>query len=630
MDVLPPPDTSPSDRPPSDPLLSDPLRSDRLPSDPPLATSVRRARRRRPGRRRRRGFLLAGVVVAVVAWGAVVALHLERADRSLRAGMTSAQRVRNELSAQDLTRDTAAADMAAASGSFTAAHAEVRSLWLAPLHVVPVIGTQIRSVEDLSGAAQVITTSGRTTLATVHTILAAEPATPEARAGDVRLLAVAVAALEAKVSRVSLGPDHDLIGALVTKRDTFSNDLTTLQNGLVKAGGVTAALADVMTGPRTYLIAATNNAEMRAGSGMILQAGTLDVRAGRLTLGPVDPTSLLVARSTPVRPSGDLAARWGFENPAVDFRELLLSPQFAPNAALAAQMWQQRTGQHVDGVLTVDVAAVADLLTVTGPVTVDGTTFTSSSVTQQLLVDQYAHLGTAGANDARHEKLGQLAAKVFMAVENDQISITALARAFGTAVDGRHLQVWAAAPSVEKDWTAAGVAGSIQGDGILLSLLNQGANKLDPYQQISSALTTTPGPGGTAVTVTVTVHNATPATLTGYPAGGAAGDPPARQYSGAVALEFPRSAGAVAASGGPIEAEGRDYGASTLAVTVAIPQGHSQTVIFRFRLAGSSGSLEVVPSARLPATTWSWTQLGAAPEPAVEHFSDSTGRYLSW
>ena len=544
--------------------------------------------------------------------------------------MTSAQRVRNELSAQDVTRDTAAADLAAASGSFTVAHAEVSSRWLAPLHIVPVIGTQVRSVEDLSGAAQVITTSGQATLATAHTILAAGPTTPAARAADIRLLAVTVAGLEAKVSRVSLGPDHGLVGALVTKRDTFSGDLATLQTGLVKACGVTAALADVMTGPRSYLIAATNNAEMRAGSGMILQAGTLDLRAGRLTLGPVAPTSFLVARSTPVRPSGDLAARWGFENPALDFRELLLSPQFAPNAALAAQMWQQRTGQRVDGVMTVDVAAVADLLGVTGPVTVGGTTFTAATVTQQLLVDQYAGLGTTTANDARHEKLGQLAAKVFAAVENDQTSVTALARAFGDAVDGRHLQVWAAAQPIEADWTAAGVGGSIQGNDLLVSLLNQGANKLDPYQQVSSALTTIPGPDGTAVTVRVTVHNATPAALTGYPAGGAAGDPPARQYHGAVALEFPRVAGAVTASGGPIETEGADYGASTLVVGVAIPQGQSQTVVFRFRLAGSSGSLDVVPSARLPATAWSWSRPGAGPGTAEEHFADSTSRYLSW
>jgi hypothetical protein len=613
MDVAPPSDAAPSGPSASDPPLSEP-------------SSPARASR---GRFRRR-FLLVGVVVAVAGWGGVVALHLERADRSLRAGMASAQRVRNELSATDLTRDTAAADMATARGSFTVAHAEVSSLWLAPLHLVPIVGTQVRSLEDLSQAAQVITMSGGSALATVHTILATEHTTPAARAADIRLLAVTVAALEAKVSRVSLGPDHGLIGTLASKRDTFSADLATLQTGLVKAGGVTAALADVMTGPRTYLIAATNNAEMRAGSGMILQAGTLDLRSGRLTLGPVAPTSFLVVRSTFVRPSGDLAARWGFENPALDFRELLLSPQFAPNAALAAQMWQQRTGQHVDGVMTVDDAAVADLLAVTGPVTVDGTTFTSSSVTQELLVDQYAHLGTAAANAARHEKLGQLAAKVFVAVEDDQTSITALAQAFAAAVAGRHLQVWAAARPIEADWAAAGVAGSVQGDDILVSLLNQGANKLDPYQQISSALTTRPGPDGTAVTVRVTVHNTTPATLTGYPAGGAAGDPPARQYRGAVALEFPATAGAVTSSGGPIEAEGPDYGAATLAVAVAIPQGHSETVVFHFSLAGSTGSLEVVPSARLPATTWSWTRLGGATPTPVEHFADSTARYLSW
>lgn len=566
------------------------------------------------------------MLVALGVWGAIIAVHLQRADRGLRAGIAAAQRARGELSATDLTANTAAADLAAASRSFAAAHAEVASAWLAPLHLVPIVSTQIRSVEDLSGAAHVVTASGTAALATVHGILTAPRATPAARATQVRALAAAVAALAANVNRVSLGPDRGLIGTLVTKRDTFAADLVTLQRGLLRADGATAALADLLTGPRTYLIAATNNAEMRAGSGMILQAGSLTGHDGALKLGPVDPTSLLVVGATPVQASGDLAALWGFEHPTLDFRDLLLSPQFPPNAALAAQMWQHRTGQHVDGVVTVDIAALADLLGVTGPVTVGGTTFTAANATQQLLITQYTDLGTAQANAARHEELGELAGRVFAAALDSRTSISALATAFDTAVNGRHLQVWADTPSIENDWTAAGVGGAVGGDDILLSLLNQGANKLDPYQQVRARMTAAPTTGGTEVTVAVTVDNTTPSTLVGYPAGGAAGDPPARQYTGAVALDVPLAAGAVTSSGGPLEASGADYGATVRAVAIAVPSGQSRTVTFGFRLAGSSGQLSVVPSARLPATSWTWVP----PSGPAEQFSDSTGRTLSW
>ena len=289
-------------------------------------------------------------------------------------------------------------------------------------------------------------------------------------------------------------------------------------------------------------------------------------------------------------------------------------------------MWQHRTGQPLDGVMTIDVAAVADLLGATGPLTLDGITYTQSNVTQQLLIDQYAHANSDAVNTARHEELGRLAASIFAAVDDKRTSLTTLATAFEAAAAGRHILVWAATPGIESDWVAAGVGGGLSSDDLLVSLLNQGANKLDPYQQVTSELTTSPGTGATEVTVRVTVHNTTPATLSGYPAGGLAGDPPARQYTGAVALELPRVATAVTASSGPIEAAGSDYGAAVLAVGIAVPQGRSQTVTFHFRLPGASGRLQVVASARLPATSWSWTP----PHGQAEQFSDSTGRAISW
>jgi hypothetical protein len=570
-------------------------------------------------------------VILVLAWAAVVADHVLRAEMQLRTGIAAAQRVRSELSSKDIAADTAQTDLGIAAHDFTVAHAEVSSAWLDPLHVVPILRTQVRSVEDLTGAAATVTEAGKATLATAHTILHAPPTTPAARTVDLHRLATAVAALEQRVAGVSLGPDRQLFAPLARRRDTFADDLATLQSGLLRARGATAALADVLAGPRTYLLVATNNAEMRAGSGMMLEAGSVTFNKGNLTLGAFGPTSSLVVPSSKVVATGDLAARWGYEHPTLDFRDLLLSPQFPPNAALAARMWRERTGQTVDGVATVDVAAVADLLAVTGPISLNGTTYTASNVAGQLLIEQYVGLNSDAANAARHEQLGELAALVLDSVEHSTSSLTALAQAFDDAANGRHIQVWAATPRIEADWTAAGVGGAVSGDDVLLSLLNQGANKLDPYQQVTATMRTRPvepadGQAETRVTVRVTIHNKTPTGLSDYAAGGYPGDPPARQYTGAVALDFPTDAGDDRASGGDVVAAGPDYGSQVVAIAVAVPAGQSHTVTFSFTVLGASGDLRVLASARLPPTEWYFRPAGGT----SLHFDDSSSHTVMW
>jgi hypothetical protein len=585
-------------------------------------------RRETEARSRPRGlrprWIVAVVLVVVAAWAAITAVDLLLADRHLRAGMATAEQARQGLNAQSLETGLSRGDVAVAADDFAAAHAEISRPWFTPLRFVPILGTQIRSLSALSGAADTVASSGDRTLTSVHALLDTPRTTPSERATVVEHLAVSLRALSTQVADLHFGPSRGLIGTLATKRTTFVEDVGQVQTGLDKATGAAAALADVLRGPRTYLLAATNNAEMRAGSGMMLQAGTIHIAAGRFTLGHFVATGSLVDTATRVRATGDLEARWGFEYPSVDFRELLLSPQFPANASLAARMWQERTGRPVDGVLTVDVAALQDLLGATGPITVGGTSYTQATVANQLLIQQYVGIrNQSAANLVRHQKQAELAAAVFSAIDNGSTSLSTLATAFDQAVDGRHLMVWAADPRVESDWAAAGAAGNVSQGDLLLALLNQGANKLDPYQHVTAKLTTTADGDRTAVTARVTVDNQTPASVRGYAAGGAHGAPPARQYTGAVSLDFPATASTVTTSGGRLEAVGPDGASQVVAVAIAVPRGRSITVTFRFEVNGSSGALTVLPSARLPPTTWSWPAGGLT-------FTDDTAHTVSW
>jgi hypothetical protein len=577
-------------------------------------------------RRRKLPWLLLAIGVVIVAYAVVVALTAFQADHHLRQGLTEAQSARQNLSVDTIASGGVQGQLTAAAHDFSTAHKEVTSAWIRPLGVLPILGTQIHSVEDLSGSAQTVTSSGATALAQVHTLLNEPRNTPSERTAIIGTLATDLRTLSDHLGHLDFGPSRGLAGPLASKRTTFVSDVGKVQQGLTKATGATGALAAVLRGPTTYLIAATNNAEMRAGSGMMLQAGTMKITDGHFTLGHFEPTGSLVDTSTTLEPTGDLAARWGYLDPTTDFRELLLSPQFPPNASLASQMWKARTGEQVGGVITIDVAALQDLLGATGPITVDGTTYSAGNVESELLVTQYVGIPTDGAsNQARHEQQALLAAAVFAKIDSGSTSLTALAKAFDAAVDGRDVMVWSSDPTVQADWEAAGAAGTVSGDDMLLALLNQGANKLDPYQKVTSDATVTTAGGQTTVTAKVTVENQTPTSVTGYAAGGAPHTPPARQYTGAVALDLPADATVASASGGKIIAIGPDGTSQVVAVAVSIPDGRAHTVTIRFTLSGISGALNILPSARIPPTTWNWTISGARTA-----FGDNTAHSVSW
>jgi hypothetical protein len=565
--------------------------------------------------------------VVIVVWLALVALHLVEADHHLRVGITDAGRAKDELSLANLTTAGPDSTLAAAATAFHDAHNETDSWWMAPLRILPIVGTQLRSVDALSAAAGTVASAGEAALEDFHQLVVRPHTTPTERAGLVTGLANELGVLRKQVDSVTLGPLHGLISPLVRDRDKFAHDLARLEPALDKVDAAAAAASQLFQGDHTYLLIAANNAEMRAGSGMALEVGDLRIDDGKLTLGGFRLASQMVHRYPGLAATGDLAARWGFDRPTLDFREILLSPQFPANAALAVRMWQARTGQRVDGVVLVDIAALDDLLGVTGPVSEAGTTLTAADAVAYLLEGQYVGIPTNSLEEERHQRLGLLAAAVFHQLEAPGTPLASIARVLGQAVSGRHLIVWSTDPASEADWLAAGAGGAVDGDDLLLALDNEGANKLDPYQQVTAQLGVVDVGADSRVTVTVNIRNTTPPTLTGYAAGGSPGAPPARVYTGVLALDLPSYAGYVHVLGDPpIEAIGPDYGAQVIAVRVSVPDGESRTVSFRFTLIGGHGALTVQPSARLPAT--SWTADGPAAAPV--RFTDATAYAFTW
>ncbi len=287
-------------------------------------------------------------------------------------------------------------------------------------------------------------------------------------------------------------------------------------------------------------------------------------------------------------------------------------------------MWEARTGQRVDGVLAVDVAGLRQIMTVTGPVQVDGTTLDASNVEQYLLHDQYAGLtDNATADAGRQDALGSIAGDVLRQLQGESADLRALATAVSGAVAGRHLLVWSPDPSTEAAWMASGVGGTLTPSSLSVNVVNQGGNKLDQYLDVGVHVAVAAEGADTAVTLTTTLANRTPDGQSQFIAGPYPGLPVAYgDYYGVVADNLPADARDVTMTGTrPLSSLGPEGPTLLVAAPLDVRRGTTATVVVRFRLPGTHGSMTVVPSARIPEEQWTG---------GGQSFTDGRSRTIYW
>jgi hypothetical protein len=242
-------------------------------------------------------------------------------------------------------------------------------------------------------------------------------------------------------------------------------------------------------------------------------------------------------------------------------------------------------------------------------VDIDGTSYDSETIEPYLLHDQYATVvegkGRSAAQAERREDLGLIANAVTDHLTSGRFDTGAAAQALFDAVAGRHVLVWAADPRVQAGWQAAGAAGGLDGDQVLLSFLNRGGNKLDPLLRLDATLSGEPSGAGVAFTAQVRIRNLTSARELPYVAGPGGGlpDPPGTAV-GFLTLHLPASATGVAVDGAPVVAAGGDGPTRVVGAQVVVPRGAEATVTVRFSIQEPAGSFTIAPSARIPPTRW--------------------------
>ena len=436
----------------------------------------RSGRRRRQqfnvrGRRRRervlRGaWIVAGVALVAAVLGAVGFAQALRAQTRLIGVRASLQAAVDDPAALSTPegRRAALAQVDGAVASIGVARSRIAgSPVLALAGAVPGLRSQRAGFIQLIDDSAVAARAGRDLLATVDRLADRT----QIRDGVLPLDGMRELQQHVRAAGDTIGErarfEGGLWGPLGDARRQFDEVALSNSRRLVEGAEALGAARTFLgsNGRRQYLIAAQNNAEMRD-QGAILSYVAISVTEGRMSIdrqGSVQELTLKGPTATPVPPGTQEV--FGSIRPTQMWQSVNATADFAFSGRVMADMYRQATGQAIDGVIALDVPALARVLAIVGPVSIEGVAepFTASNVGRLLLHDFYQGLGPASDNILRRERLGEVVEAVVDRITTGSRDAVVLGRALGDAAGGGHLRLWSADATEEAVFERTGLGG---------------------------------------------------------------------------------------------------------------------------------------------------------------------------
>ncbi len=249
--------------------------------------------------------------------------------------------------------------------------------------------------------------------------------------------------------------------------------------------GLSAALVapDLLgaDGPRTYLILAQNEDELRPTGGFLTGVGEVRVENGRLVSITFRDSYAADDFSLPYPdPPEPLRRYMGID--LWVFRDSNWSPDFPTAARQALALYRPDTPVQADGVVALDQYALRELVGALGPLTVEGETVTRETVIPYIRQAWAPEDGSLTGEWWRERKsfMGALAQAVWDRLQNGSVDGLVLARALLRLLEEKHLLIYLSDPRAQalvagQNWDGALRPG--MGDFLMVVDANVGYNK---------------------------------------------------------------------------------------------------------------------------------------------------------
>lgn len=498
------------------------------------------------------------LAVAAAAWlgsrASIIKTELEASNQLipvLKGEIAGNKQQEASATVDQLRSHTAAARAAAGDPLWTLASA------------TPGLGANFSAVAEVARSADDVSTLGVAPLVKVFESLNWDSLLPGSGGTDLEPIrnaspSVSAAAHAVRASAERLGKiDAGSLWPQVAEPLTRAREQLQAVTGTLDASASVAKIAPGMLGAdgqRNYLLMFQNNAESRASGGIPGALAVLTLDKGKLTLGAQSSAAEvgMMSPTVPVDPEQEqiYSTRLGMY-----MQDVNMTPDFPTAASTAQAMWEKKTGQHVDGVISLDPVVLGYVLDATGPVKITSPELLAltktglpaeldgKNVVPTLLSDVYAKIARPQIQDVY---FAGVAKEIFAALSSGKGEakglIAGLSR--GTA-EGRVL-VWSGSGDEQSVIANYPVSGSISGPSVSPAqfgvYFNDGTGaKMDYYiKRTVQLVQECTGDAYGQVTVRITSTNTAPAdAATSLPAyvtgGGAFGVPPGTVQTNVIA-----------------------------------------------------------------------------------------------
>lgn len=350
---------------------------------------------------------------------------------------------------------------------------------------------------------------------TVDPVRVAELAAPVAQVHDA-LAATGMALADVEGSGLLGRP----IGAVADSLAGSVLDLSQLAGAAeIAMPGIPEALGSEE--PKRYLVAALNDAEVFGSGGAPLSAFVVQADKGSLSV-PISGQmeSKLSPNNPPIEWEHEGGTPWYREGKSYPFVNSNFHPDFATASIDMRRAWAELGYPEVDGVITVDMSALASILDWTGAIETPGFgEISADTLLRTVLVDAYRQFNSPEGVIERHARNEELTTALLEHL-TEPLNLMSAVRGTMDAIPPRHIQASFDAPALQAAVDDLAADGELaRGTGDLIAVHSQSApNKLSVFQdrRITHEVRLT-AKGGATVRRTISFTNAVPEGLEGDP-----------------------------------------------------------------------------------------------------------------
>lgn len=279
--------------------------------------------------------------------------------------------------------------------------------------------------------------------------------------------------------------------------------------------------------PRTYLLLLQNNHELRATGGFITAIGRITLDNGRITELTFED-SYAIYRDDVDHPLAPAPLKRYMEIEILFLRDINWSPDFPTTARLAASLYAQDAGVQVDGVVSLDLRAVALLVGALAPLQVAESDLTLTPDNVMTTIMHFWNRPPTSTVEEETELLEErqdwlykrkdfiplIAESAMDRLQSGDFNPARLIEGIAAALNERAVQIWLTDPDATALLAQQGWDGGLhpqQGaDYVALVDTNMGYNKVDAVieRQLTYTVDWSNGPTAPAqATVSVSYHH---------------------------------------------------------------------------------------------------------------------------